>query len=177
MTIPASSIHLNGDGTAWLIVDETPTGTTAGRETAQRMARPCDSCNGDEWMIEPDGDDPGCHCDGCVNGRHTFTVEVECHICHNDPERIRWCSAAHWPTLRVSIREGMVLKVFDHPLRGGNRSGIELGNQDADHESPNTRWWHGQWSPLGELPPDAKSGMWAVLLDVHDFSENTKEAP
>lgn len=37
---------------------------------AYRALRPaCPSCHGQEWMIEPEGDDPGCHCQGCTDGK------------------------------------------------------------------------------------------------------------
>ena len=163
--IPASSIHFNDDGTAWWVRDDALPDSPSGWPITAND-RPCDSCGGDEWMIEPDGNDPGCHCDACVNGRHTFTVEVETLV-YVEP----YGEALLTRTLRVSIREGMVLPIY-HEWDG--RDPITQDAPPCIYPSEDGQWWidYGTVGVLDTLPPDAQPGMWAVQLQVHQNGEN-----
>ena len=64
--IPADHISFNDDGTAWLVFDD-DSWRVAGGPYWWHLDRPCDHCKNDgPWTID---------C-GCIDGRHTFTIEV-----------------------------------------------------------------------------------------------------
>jgi hypothetical protein len=177
MTIPASSIHFNGDDTAWLVIP-----LLLDVEMMVTEDRPCDTCGGEpdtrvltatEWFD---------HCPDCDGtGRHTFTVEAGQCICNGDSPPADDCEGVR--SLRVSIREEMVLGIYD-PTAGcpGPASPHICWSATDRHVDSET---NGCWllvtntlhdaSPAIILPPDAQPGMWAVLLDIHDFPQNTKE--
>ena len=163
--IPASSIHFNGDDTAWLLL---PTPEFSGAEKSDlakyiQADRPCDTCGGN-WQdyLEPldrDGNVVS-PCLDCVNGRHTFTVEVQCGTWADCSPT---CSGVN--TLRVSISPGMVLPIVAAPARPDHRAIVQLQEPhsgavlfDPDQDA----------APIITLPPDARPGMWAVLLDIHE---------
>jgi len=84
MTIPADHWHTNPDGTAWWVP-----APIAGEPVLRELDRLCDTCGGTEvtetehGIIDPsDGSVTSVEtvihaCPDCINGRHTFTVEVE----------------------------------------------------------------------------------------------------
>ena len=156
MSIPASSIHFNGDGTAWWVFDEN------GPAPQFQASRPCDTCDGCGnicWGGTPETTLPDGDCDG--TGRHTFTVEVEGE----------WSPRMHADrSLRVSIREGMVL-----PIHGDAGWGERQwpGHAHVELMETQTILWRGpdDFEHI-TLPPDAQPGMWAVLLDIHEPGRN-----
>jgi hypothetical protein len=102
--IPFDRWHDNGDGTAWMVV------TLPVSAAMQHFDRPCD-CN----CHDSAGPDVVEECD-CIDGRHTFTVEVEhaangCQIgsCRDQDSDLRY--GVH--RLRVSIIPGMVIPIID----------------------------------------------------------------
>lgn len=75
MRLPADRVAVDGD-TAWIVLDKA-------RSVAAQLDlldRPCDLCEGaGEIIVETDGYDSGRRvedCPDCVNGRHTWTLEV-----------------------------------------------------------------------------------------------------
>lgn len=156
--IPASSITFSDDGSeAWLICpneiehDSDPDWL--------RLAfwhganRPCDTCGGTgTWralFADTHGTCP--YCDG--TGRHLFEVVM-----------VYGDLANEYP-LRVSVKPGMVLPITD----------VWATTSPAiyhDPTSPVSEWWWCHATPDGwntpiTLPPDARPGMWAVRLHVH----------
>ncbi len=139
------------------------------------LDRPCDTCDGtgandpDEELddveipvlLDPDTTDLfDCEdCDG--TGQHTFHIEPECPVC--DTSNGDRCYNPH--TYRVSVVPGMVLPIHDHCP----------DEKPADHICcPTTVWTqhrsfdHDDWTERQiTLPPDAKPGMFAVQLEVH----------
>jgi hypothetical protein len=162
--IPESSIHFNEDGTAWLVLyDDAKIG---GWAWWKALDRPCDTCNG-FGTIHDTGDSVAnaYPCPNCINGRDTFTLEVG-----------DWNQADHTvesycelvTTLRVSIREGMVLSIYGNDHEHYDTSWIEIW---PDGSTLLFVWSEGRAEHFSEhitLPPDARPGMWAVLLDAHD---------
>ena len=159
--IPADHWHDNGDGTAWLV-----THGGLGIDLFDSFDRPCDTCGGtgrrqvdqygNVWgdkLAEAMstiivGDIP---CPNCIDGRHTFTIEVE----------VPQVLPKHWPAhLRVSVVPGMVLPIVHDPGKTDEQV-IEMGFSDRTKA---VLWWHDRgWSRI-TLPPAAQPGMWAVLV-------------
>ncbi len=135
------------------------------------LDRPCDTCLGTKLRVaaSPDGSEvyhgPGTCSDCGGTGRHTFDIEVE-RSCDTLANALR-CDPV---TYRVSVVPGMVLPIHDecpdekpadhicHAWSGIN------GEQWFQHRS----FDHDDWTerPI-TLPPDAKPGMFAVQLEVH----------
>lgn len=118
--IPVDRINFTGDGHAWFV-----TGTRGGSLEAAALDRPCDTCGGTGTVhcpgpsVKPQtqmqrnaaglvmgrdycyGMHMGHDCPDCIDGRHTFDIEVgEGERCH---------STVH----RVSVVPGMVTKQED----------------------------------------------------------------
>jgi hypothetical protein len=166
--IPADHWHDNGDGTAWLVFKF---GTGLNGAAWEELDRPCDTCDGtmrvgcdehDSWSCEP--------CPDCINGQHTFTVEVRCIECHERDllgfTPTRNCSGIR--THRVSVAPGMVLPIHDECP---DEDPIEHVCQAYRDE----RWiLHLDWKKLKcqpserqlTLPPAAAPGMWAAKVAV-----------
>lgn len=152
---PADSWHDNGDGTAWWV-----TGDTLTRYYAELLDRPCDRCYGqDVRTLDVRGWHD--HCPDCIDGRHTFDVEVA-----NRPNRGIVARA-----YRVSIVPGIVLPIYGE---GELADGDGLPCEGMTHiDTQAGRFMLCVWSDEGwaetpvELPPAAKPGMWAAKLKVH----------
>ena len=149
MTIPASSIHFNDDGTAWLVVH----GPADYHDHNGPLDRPCDTCGGQGFLYR---DGYSIHCLDCVDGRHKFTEEVEV------PQTL----PKHWPAhLCVSVVPGMVLPITAEVTDSASVQIAPDGTAfQLDAYTEGAPWSGGR---RVTLPPDAKPGMWAVLLKVH----------
>ena len=97
--IPASHWHDNGDGTAWWVE---PDGVDHAMVVYWRgLDRPCDTCGGDLDLAEPEGD-----CPDCIDGRHTFEIEVPCsnrEWIKGDEKVCPTCHGGGKITFRVSV--------------------------------------------------------------------------
>jgi len=152
--IPASHFHDNGDGTAWVV------GTEWWATTIMRDAqdRPCDTCLG---RTRYEGDN--FVCPDCIDGRHTFTVEVDHRL---------WMEGnyidGHIDTIRVSVVPGMVLPIYDdndeRAFRPYDRC-IIIGTRPQDEGIVVIWSGDGDFEQI-TLPPAAAPGMWAVKLAV-----------
>jgi hypothetical protein len=157
--IPASSIHFNDDDTAWWVVKPVHrmgVTNTAGDDNDDpswfmSLDRPCDCTLGRSGAMTD--------CGG--TGRHTFDLEVSFGA-----------MTRGFRIVRASVEPGVVLPVAD---------------QCPDMDPPDhicrpyrdEQWvWHRDLGSvtgslddpteiLVDLPPDARPGLWAVLLEVH----------
>jgi hypothetical protein len=158
--IPSTAIHFNDDGTAWVVL---PTPEFSGAEKSDlakfiQADRPCDTCDngllhkGDKHPMVWGGEPAPCDtiCPDCINGRHTFEIIVQ------DTE---YPQEWHF-TYRVSIVPGMVLEIT---------SGFDAEYRPMVWISSEGVAWLlvGGNSSIITLPPDARPGMWIVLLKVH----------
>jgi hypothetical protein len=103
---PSTSFHDNGDGTAWVLY-----APGVDRMFRWKQAdRPCDTCGGTRVIrhrYRPDSDEG--FCPACFNGRHAFTIEVECPwIDENGPDT---------RTLTVAVRPGGIEQQEDGAWR------------------------------------------------------------
>jgi hypothetical protein len=182
--IPAEDFGPIIDGHAWWIVDH----PVRGRE------RPCryqciSAPAGREWW---DGYDTH-RCD-CIDGRHTFTVEVECDRCLTDARGYEMTGGAEWKLPdgrwvracyscgdperfaspgsgfiehRLSIVPGMIL-----PIRDGTKpcaDGSSHIRDDGPGYQPRNRWVLMLERKMGDyvtLPSGARPGRWAVQCTV-----------
>jgi len=142
--ISADHFHDSGDGSAWVVHDDYTPAFIA------TLDRPCDTCGGAKrYAVVADGQMVGwqnCQdCDG--SGRHVFEVEVACEACadrHDHPIG----NSSGGRTLRVYIVT--VLPIYgdhDEAMDAKSFSYCVIGDDN--------------------LPPAAKSGMWAVKLKSH----------
>lgn len=126
--IPFDHWHDNGDGTAWLVKSGFDSDFPASR--LSELDRPCDTCS------QYSGPNDVINRKDCIDGRHTFEVEVE----HHDAAYMTYqTSEPSTRTYRVSIVPGMVLPILSLDPH---------------------RW------PGVALPPAARPGMWAVKVRV-----------
>ena len=152
-----------GDGTGWVICpneiehDSDPDWL--------RLAfwhgsdRPCDTCDGTATAPVPEV----LPCPDCIDGRYTFTIEVE---------HPNWCGLGDpIDRYRVSIVPGMVL-----PIHHGSTCKSPKPSHVCIHENPAeflipphnaqlVTYLH-DIAPAITLPPAAQPGMWAVKLKV-----------
>lgn len=167
--IPATSWADQGNGTAWWYIE--------GPERWGWMTlldRPCDTCGGDsaaDWSVGL----PECD---CINGRHTFTLDVACAGI-GKPRRCgdritastcAGCDRESSRSLRVSVVPDMILPIYDKcpdynppnhlcQCYGDGKWYWHLGGPEheragtSDTERPVT------------LPSDAKPGGFAVLVN------------
>jgi hypothetical protein len=171
---PASSIAFSEDGKqAWLLLDSEPFRGIGGAieatdyyvEDVKTWDRSCDTCNGFGWGEDSGGmggrESCSGDCDG--TGRHAFTIEVGCNGIHDGG----WCSGP----LRVSVREGMVLPIVDEAAVIHGRVNMPAQCITVRHDAAHL---HGGVNVPSRitLPPDARPGLWCVLLDVHQNGEN-----
>lgn len=179
--IPASSVAFQDDGTAWLYVPDhgIRTDVTDSRRYMSDFDHPCDTCGGTLHYVDDRGEvyEDSCPAD-CINGRHTFTIDVEraglaCSVCglsHLSAGAMPDGDHAWTPpvrSLRVSVKPGMVLPIVDQ--------------EDGCPDTPHVCVFHGrmggephnQWTLFGAdgvedeldpFPSDAKPGGWAVQL-------------
>jgi hypothetical protein len=139
-TIKSTNISIDGT-TAWLV--DTP-GMSVGWELRNR---PCDTCLGTGFMTLGLSRDTGrpCH---CIDGRHTFTLDVECSICNG--KRSEFCGYGDGlsddnPNCSMGLER---LTVHVVQLRSTDDENIHV------------------WS-ASPLPEATAHGMWAVELVVH----------
>lgn len=155
MTVPATSIALQDDGTAWWYTAD-PIAHSEG--WALTIDRPCDSeCFKGTATYENYIVLGSPRCPDCIDGRHTFTIDVEPPFPEtylNDPTR----------SLRVSVVPGMIAQI------------VGIGEATTETQYPFiTPKVGGGWvlhhipramaerTPI-TLPSDAKPGGWAVQL-------------
>jgi len=153
--IPASHFLDNGDGTLWLVFDPMRLGPWPDFD------RPCDRCAQDFTnMVTRETHD-------CINGRHTFTVEVGTYTPNgipDDPSIAIYCERR-----RVSVVPGMVLPIVENAEWDGTTSPIICRSTfDRDYFLRLPLPSHNEHITL---PPAAKPGMWAVQLQVHQNGE------
>jgi hypothetical protein len=157
--IPATSFQLNDDGTAWCVLANHA--KMGGWPWWMALDRPCDTCGGDLDLAEPEGD-----CTDCIDGRHTFTVEVE-------PFNAELADAFNLPfvpiTHRVSVVPGMVLPIVEEAGSKDIPGRVVTYNVQSGLGGSVVRTW--LWDGLEAresitLPPDARPGMWAVLVKM-----------
>jgi len=181
--IRSTSIHFNDDGTVWWVVKPVHrmgVTNTVGDDWYDpswfmSLDQACDACRGDgieKWQTSVDEFDSD-RCTGCDGtGRSTFDLEVRCDFCHGNtaPSKVVappcWkCSGRKSHTHQVSVVPGMVLPIVADaddlpdcpPLIEIDDRGTRFfdeGVVETNDAEPIT------------LPPDAKPGMWAVLLAV-----------
>ena len=172
--IPSTAIHFNDDDTLWWVTD---LGTFTDWED-DYLERECDTCDGDGY-VKPDKSHLCPDCDG--TGRHTFTIEVEneewhCETCNDSgishtgdtASSCGYCPTDH--TYSVSVVPGMVLRVVasDEPC-----DPAELRNVIVSMDNGSANYITERNSiATTTLPPDARPGMWAVQLQVHQSGEN-----
>lgn len=155
VTITKDHISFNDDGTAWLVDIHRWGGSI------YRLDRPCDYCQRND--LSPMSA-IGFVCPAmCIDGRHTFTIEVEEPLGRGDV----FPDPGWFTTHRVSIIPGMVLPIVgsaDHDP--GELCAIVEITDDGEH----CLWPEGidnhfdvEWITL---PPAAAPGMWAVKLKV-----------
>jgi hypothetical protein len=159
--IPADHFLDNGDGTAWVVGTEEE--RTPGVYPDGDTARSCDTCGGNQRIDLPDYRNAECpDCDG--TGRHTFMIEVErtCpgggDLCGGDDPHTLMPPRTH----RVSVVEGMVL-----PIVGKWEHRPNVGSFITRFDGATRLWTDADLYEHLRLPPDAKPGMWAVKLQVH----------
>ena len=179
VTIPADHWHANNDGTAWLIAqrcrdDRAPQEAHWGVGHpcvygCRALDRPCGTCDGRGIAaVTSRGEDGYDVCPDCIDGRHTFTVEVACDFCNGNtppPNVVAppcWkCAGRKSGAHRVSIAPGMVLPVQADPSPGSAKIGFD-GVSFWHYNTTTEPWTHERVT----LPPAARPGMWAVKLAV-----------
>lgn len=188
--IPADHIHFNDDGTAWMIVREFVERNDRWWDSARYLSdldRPCDTCDGVGCSMN--GLESGDHgplacehlgcCPDCIDGRHTFEIEVEGCVCDSEHGYVDSCPGNQWH--RVSIVPGMVLPIYGVPMPLGTGRATDWGDADEMmlfvESTPQPFIGIMQVSgtaylvDVGQaeritLPPAAKPGVFAVKLTV-----------
>jgi hypothetical protein len=187
--IAADRFLLDGDTAWWVLTDDEWLRTPLSMQDAEHdLDRPCETCGGTGTNPEPEyNQSDDCQfasmsddewremfpCPDCIDGRHTFDIEVGSHEAmplHPDwlnPEAARCGGCAR--TYRVSIVPGMVLPI------------VEMAHcEDDAHICHNVPWSHTGWLHHAALTTDrhietewpvtlpsaAAPGMWAVKLRV-----------
>ena len=145
--IPADHITSDGD-MAWLVVAADPDEYG----WAAALDRPCDTCGStapDAPFIQ--------NCPDCINGRHTFEIEVSFGA-----------MTRGFRTHRASVVPGMVLPIIAdcRSDRIPAQACIEVVSASYIRE-----WcWSDRWKRwqhrVVTLPPAAKPGMWAIQLKI-----------
>jgi len=138
------------DGRMWLVVD-----VKSERWHEHNMDRPCDngSCH-EGWVDTQRGNDSGACCDCDGTGRHTFDIDCE------TPDGPRF-------DLRVHVIDVVPIEAPSQGEIPATHRSIwlwpsgkaRMRHPEIEHDD--------NWRSI-TLPPDAKPGMWAVLLDVHE---------
>ena len=150
--IAADHIAFDGD-TAWLVMEHL-------EAWLGLKDRPCVTCTGTGLVpfgLPSNGPE---RCPDCIDGRHTFEIEVATSESKGFGEFI--------DTYRVSIVPGMVLPIVDTLPE----SGYQVEGQRAVFNDPAwpgesfIRNIRGDIDGIAALPPAAKPGMWAVQLNV-----------
>ena len=151
---PADRFLLDVD-TAWLVYEDQSLFSV---DANKLLDRPCDTCKGEPPPFVSYG--PGMvqmQCaDRCIDGRHTFDIEVEV--------RTSQLGVEPKATYRVSIVPGMVLPIvgWTSPFPeafitpDGDRHRVYPTGVEPDTDD----------TLLITLPPASAPGMWAVKLKV-----------
>lgn len=170
--IPATSFLLDGD-TA-LVVEYDRPGVLGGWCDHNRT---CDTCGGTGWRSDHStGCDRACggkcggtgiqEC-GCIDGRHTFTIEVEAY-------EVQPIGLARPKPATLTVHVIDVLPIYgqpDSPLPAGTGKWVWHSPDDADPDRRGTFLCEIAGSetvmtPIA-LPPDAAPGKWLVRVKVH----------
>jgi hypothetical protein len=165
MTIPADRFLLNDDSTAWVVGESLDWWMT--------IDHPCDTCDG---QTRYEGDGFVCSAD-CIDGRHTFPVEVECPNIECGDVRVGPCpkcgnrnAPRRRDTYRVSIVPGMVLPIVSKPsdldvpcvtLLGAWRDRMVGMHWHKPHDE-----WEMPGTVITDLPSAAARSQYAVKLKV-----------
>lgn len=150
--IPADHITFNDDGTAWLVFNV----IAPLYDPWSPLDRPCDTCGGEGILIHS-VENNWMKCPAqCINGRHTFDIEVALPT-HDDPNCRCWACHDRSRTYRVSIVPGMVLPI-KNTYEG--RGAIYMMRNDTPFIATQAA------VDDVTLPPAAAPGMWAVQLKV-----------
>jgi hypothetical protein len=157
--IPADCWLDNGDGTGWWVLEST---LVHGVRPIATLDRPCDTCDGRKVLPWQPGELPGGgYCPKCIDGRHTFEIEVS-ELVTNHPDHP---NVGRWQcrTLRVSI--GMVLEIVREHNYLPNTRAIEITDQGLallHHPAPDGA----MRTTRTTLPSAAAPGMFAVLVNI-----------
>ena len=154
--IPVDHITFDGD-TAWWVLPEVWTGPDD-MLVPWALDRSCDTCSG-QTRYENDGYVCSAR---CIDGRHTFEIEVATSESKGFGEFI--------DTYRVSIVPGMVLPIVDNDALewyGRHDHHIGMGaDEHAEYSGRSERGGEPQFVRNITLPTAAGPDMWAVKLRV-----------
>jgi hypothetical protein len=168
--IPATHFGPIVDGKAWFVFESSP---VHGVRRITDLDRPCDTCGGALGRnVYRDSNDPGCfvRCPDCIDGRHTFDVEVECE--GPAGANIASTDGTFRRLMPVSVVPGMVLPIIDTSAMTDD----ELDDTPADfvewdHPKNIVLWRDDRFvAHVGRQMPSAAAqvtGMWAVQVQVH----------
>jgi hypothetical protein len=147
--IAADRIIIDGDE-AWVVVAPDP---KRGGISGQWLARPCNHCDGTEWLNVED-----INCD-CIDGRHTFDIEVE------HPAGLYYGHIKR----RAAVIEVLPIVRYSAEAKGGpyilSLAAPKMSGESHCLVRPNTA--PGQ-SQLIRLPSAAAPGMYAVRLKIKE---------
>ena len=76
MSIPADHITFDGD-TAWMVLPPFDPETEMAEDDPRSLDRPCHTCGGEMLVVDPHEPTSSVDCPDCIDGRHTFEIEVE----------------------------------------------------------------------------------------------------
>lgn len=131
------------------------------------LDRPCDACGGKKGrqILRPS---PGpsslvydwAACD-CINGRHTFDIEVKCPVCADLSDLIQLPPEHPVLCYRASVIPGMILPIVEYecPIE------THIAWGEASYYYCIGRTSEEEGHPI-TLPPAAAPGMFAIQLNV-----------
>ena len=151
MIVPADRILIDGD-TGWLVIDG-----IVDEAWYQALNRPCDACGGRVQMYwDHDPDLPMGKCISCIDGRHTFDLEVE----RSDGRLLNFGRAA--------IIEVLPIREWQSVLDPPTGRWLALNRVDGDRYSIQDCDGYGITTTPSNitLPSAAAPGMFAVRLKI-----------
>jgi hypothetical protein len=184
MRIPHTAIAIDGT-TAWLVIDGPRPGEYDDRH---EFNRPCDTCKGTHLYHNGIGADA---CPDCTNGRHTFTLDVQCgdsihlpfvpDLTDDDPLYVpgdRECSQCDESGTRtITVHVVDVLELVKGPCPDKTNAPhrrAHLHLDDNENQAGMCREncdlvWDSPWKSrnLVTLPTSAAPGKYAVQIEVH----------
>jgi hypothetical protein len=150
--IPATDISIDGD-TAWLVVDHFDDLDRFVWE--EENVRPCDTCGGSGYGEDSGGMGGRESCPDCIDGRHTFNIEVQ----------------GHSYEMRVSVVEVLpIVIVTTEPDGYPTHNAICRYEEDSGTVWPGEPWFlytiEDDMTESITLPESAAPGKYAVQLEV-----------